>query len=39
MRKWRRLVAHNRMKKAGMTDVNDHKYDDSFFSKHWRDYA
>ena len=39
MRKLRRLVAHERMKKAGLVRVNDHKYDDSYFSKHWREFV
>ena len=39
MRKLKRLVAHNKMKKAGLTGVNDHKYNDSYFSRHWREYV
>jgi len=37
MRKLRRLVAHKRMKKAGYYRVN--KDLDSYFSKHWREWA
>lgn len=40
MRKLRRLVAHNRMKKAGITQPNKEKYGNpSYFSKKWREYA
>ena len=39
MRKLRRLVAHNRMKKKGLARVNNHKYSDSYFSKHWREFV
>lgn len=31
MRKWRRLVAHNKMKKAGYTRVNKDRGNGSFF--------
>lgn len=37
MRKLRRLVAHKRMKDAGVIRVN--KGLDSYFAKHWREYA
>lgn len=37
MRKLRRLVAHNRMKKTGYVRVN--KGYSSYFSKHWREYV
>lgn len=40
MRKWRRLIAHNRIKKAGIVQQNKEKYGyPSYFSKHWREYA
>lgn len=39
MRKLRRLVAHNRMKKAGYIHVNKDKGTGSYFSKHWREFA
>lgn len=39
MRKWARKVAHAKMKKAGLTGVNDHKYTDSYFSQYWREWV
>lgn len=38
MRKLRRLIAHNRMKKAGYTQVNKDKGTGSYFAKHWREF-
>lgn len=35
MRKLRRLVAHERMKKAGYSRINK----GDFFSKHWREFV
>lgn len=41
MRKLRRLVAHNRMKKRGYTSVNKIKNGEtrSYFARHWREWA
>ena len=39
MRKWRRLVAHNKMRKAGLSRVNKVTGDKSYFAKNWRDFA
>jgi hypothetical protein len=41
MRKLRRLVAHKRMRDAGVIRVNKglDKGLDSYFSKHWREYV
>ncbi len=40
MRKLRRLVAHNKMKKAGYSRVNKEKSNyPSYFSKHWREFV
>lgn len=37
MRKLKRLVAHKRMKKAGVRRIN--KGLTSYFSEHWREYV
>ena len=40
MRKLRRKVAHERMKKAGIIQINKRpKGLDSYFSKHWREFV
>ena len=39
MRKLKRLVAHNRMKKAGLSRVNKDTKTGSYFAKHWREYV
>lgn len=39
MRKWRRLVARNKMRKAGYTGVNKDHGNGSFFSRHWREFV
>lgn len=39
MRKLRRLVAHNNMKKKGITQVNKKKAGVSFFAENWRKFA
>lgn len=40
MRKLRRLVAHNKMKKAGLRHINKKCGDkhSSFFAENWRDF-
>ena len=38
MRKLRRMVARERMKKAGLTQVCKHKTGRSYFAENWRDY-
>ena len=37
MRKYRRYVAHEKLKKAGYVRVN--KDNPSYFSKHWREFV
>ena len=37
MRKFRRLIAHNRMKKSNYVHVN--KGNPSYFAKHWREWV
>lgn len=39
MRKFRRMVAHNKMYKAGLSRVNKVTGEKSYFAKHWREYA
>ena len=36
-RKLDRMVAHNKMKQAGVVKANNHKYGDSFLAEHWRE--
>lgn len=39
MRKLRRKVAHERMRKAGIIHVNKRTIGDSYFAKHWKEYV
>lgn len=39
MRKLRRMVARERMKKAGLIQVCKHTTGTSYFAKHWREYV
>lgn len=39
MRTLRRLVAHNRMKKDGYSQINKDNGTGSFFSKNWREFV
>ena len=39
MRKLKRMVARNNMKKKGLTQVNKKKAGVSFFAENWRDYV
>lgn len=39
MRKLRRMVAREKMKRAGLSQVCKDRGSGSYFSKHWREFA
>ena len=39
MRKLKRSVAHNKMRKSGYTRINKDRRNGSFFSRHWREFV